>query len=346
MFDIYSVVTCGVLFSLISLIIMRYYATSLGLVDIPCTRKKHVGDVPLVGGMSVYISICISVSLSLDNTQELNLFLIASSLMVFIGVLDDKYDLTVRSRLIGQFLISAILIFGVGKYIVSFGDILSIGNIELGYLGIPITFLAVIAAINAFNMVDGIDGLLASCAIVAFLGLAYFFYHNSDYSNFLVCITIICSLIPFLLANFAIFPFHGRKTFMGDAGSMLIGLAVVWFLVLGTQPSNSEKAAFSPVIALYIISLPLMDMIAVIFRRIKAGKSPTQPGRDHAHHLLMEYGLSPKKTLCTMILLYLFMVSAGLTLENVLSESQLLITFLLLFFVYVVSMNLIGKKVK
>ncbi|MEJ6475570.1 undecaprenyl-phosphate alpha-N-acetylglucosaminyl 1-phosphate transferase [Pseudoalteromonas piscicida] len=346
MLDIYLVVILSVSFSLVSLLVMRYFAEDLGLVDVPCSRKNHIGDIPLVGGMSVFIAIGLSIIFFIKTTQELNLFLIASSLMVFIGVLDDKHDLTVRSRFIGQFLISAILIFGVGKYIETFGNIFSFGDVSLGAFGIPVTFLAVIAAINAFNMVDGIDGLLASCAIVAFSGLAYFFHKSNDQINFLVCITIIFSLIPFLFANFAVFPFSRKKIFMGDAGSMLIGLAVVWFLVLGSQPTANKSPAFSPVIALYIISIPLMDMIAVIFRRLKSGKSPTKPGRDHAHHLLMKYGLSTKKTLFTIIVGYIFILSAGIILESFLLEHELLIAFFLFFVLYILSMNFIGKRIK
>lgn len=336
----------SVLLSFTSLVILRYFASSLGLVDMPCNRKRHVGHIPLIGGMSIFISMCISISVFIENTQYINLFLIACSLMVFIGVLDDKYDLTVRSRLIGQFLISAILIFGVGSYIESLGNIFHQGVIHLGMFGIPLTFIAIIAAINSFNMLDGIDGLLASCAAVAFSGLTFCFYDHGDVNNYLICIGIIFSLLPFLLANFGAFPFKSGKTFMGDAGSMFIGLAVAWFLISGSQTHLLTGPAFKPVIALYIISLPLMDMILVIIRRLKAGKSPMKPGRDHAHHLLMKYGLSPKQTLLMLTISYLFMMVAGLALESILLEYQLFIIFFIFFSIYSLSMQYIEKRGK
>lgn len=344
MVGISTLLLSSTLVSFLSLMTFKRLAATLGLLDRPCTRKRHDGHVPLVGGMSIFLAICVSVTMFVSNSQSINLFLIASSLMVFIGVLDDKYDLSVRSRLIGQFLISSILIFGVDRYISSLGDLFGLGEVYLGLAGIPITFVAIIAAINAFNMVDGIDGLLGSCAIVAFAGLSYSFYQSGDVTYFYICVGVIAAIAPFLLANFGIYPFQKKKIFMGDAGSMFIGLAVVWFLVLGTQPHNEGvTASFKPVLALYIVGFPLMDMVAVIIRRLKNKKSPMKPGRDHAHHILMHCGFSNKQVLALLVTFYSLLLVSGFLLSNFVSDLALFGVFLTVFIGYLFAFQVFDK---
>lgn len=327
-------VTSSVLFSVILINSFKVLAPKVGLMDKPNARKVHNGDIPLIGGLSVFIAAVLSITLFLPQDNSVILFLIAGALMVFMGILDDKYDLSVRIRIVGQFLISAILVFGVGDYIYTFGDLFGQGQVELGLIGIPITFLAIVAAINAFNMVDGIDGLLGICAMVAISGLGFFFFKTDQDLNFYICAALIGSLFPFLLANFGVFPFN-KKVFMGDAGSMFIGLTVVWLIVLAVKAPINGNEPLSPVMALYLIALPFMDMVAVVIRRVRGKKSPVKPGRDHAHHILLRAGFSSKQTLCILAFTYGAAVFSGFFLERILSESQMFLLFLLLFGVYV-----------
>jgi UDP-GlcNAc:undecaprenyl-phosphate GlcNAc-1-phosphate transferase len=126
---------------------------------------------------------------------------------------------------------------------------------------------------------------------------------------------------------------------MGDAGSMFVGLSVIWLLTMGTQ---GEQASFSPVTALWICAIPLMDMLAIVVRRYKNGKSPFKPDRDHLHHILQRAGLSPKRALVAISSVAVVMSSIGLAGEyfNV-AESFMLISFLAMFTIY----NLVVRKI-
>lgn len=306
-------------------------AQRVGLVDLPNERKLHVGAIPLIGGISIYCSVLLVSSMVIEQSQVFNLYLISAALILFLGVLDDKYDLSVRVRMAAQVITASILIFGAGLYLTSFGHILHFFELKLGYVGVVITILAVIGAINAFNMVDGIDGLAGMLSLVTFSSLAFLFYWAGN-SWFMLPLLFIGAISSYLLFNLR-WPFPSfDKIFMGDAGSMLIGLTVVWMLVIGTQPDTS---VFSPVTALYLIAIPLMDMTAIMYRRVKKGMSPFKPDRDHLHHIFERAGYNRKQTLIRISLASLLLAVIGIAAEIFhIPESIMFVTFLVIFAAY------------
>jgi len=333
--------------SLISVFILHRLADPLGLLDRPCTRKAHQGHVPLVGGMAVFFASALGLLFFFGPSKFLNLFIVSCSLMVFIGVLDDKYDLSVRSRLIGQFLVSSILIAGLNTYIYSLGNVFYFVSFELGLFGIVFTYLAVIGAINAFNMVDGIDGLLGGLSIVSFSWIAILAYNSHSNMLFVFSTILIVSILPYLMANLSVFPFKNRKVFMGDAGSMFIGLAIVWLVVFGTQNTFIGEATFRPVTALYLIALPLMDMVAIMFRRLKKKQSPFKPDRNHMHHICMRAGFSGKQSLFLLCLVAMLIMGIGVLLELMqVPEWLSLLIFMILFGLYNYFISHVWRVVK
>ncbi|PCK33644.1 undecaprenyl-phosphate alpha-N-acetylglucosaminyl 1-phosphate transferase [Pseudoalteromonas piscicida] len=320
--------TCVKLFSTL--------APKLGLLDTPCERKQHNGRVPLIGGISIFISFSWTLLLfDYLNTQVI-LVLISMSFMVFIGVLDDKYQLSVRARLIGQVLSASIIVFGLDLYLVSLGDIFGFGELYLGSFGYLVTFIAILGAINAFNMIDGIDGLLGGLSIVSFTGILAISYLRDNAALFNLSAVIIVTLVPFMVANLGGSKFFKRKVFMGDAGSMFIGLFIVWMLIAGTSGYSFEHGStFRPVFALYIVALPLMDMVAIMYRRAKKGKSPFHPDRNHIHHIFMRAGCSSKQALLSIILISQVILVAGLLMEIYLVPDFIMFfIFLFLFYLY------------
>lgn len=192
---------------------------------------------------------------------------------MLVGVLDDYYDLPVKPRVIAQIIVASIMIFGANHYIKNLGDLFGFGDVLLGFGGILITILAVLAAVNAFNMVDGIDGLAGMLALITFCALALLLSNNGSSWTFLA-ISFLGATMAYLVFNLR-WPFKTvNKIFMGDAGSMLIGYSVVWLLVIGTQ---STSPSFHSVTALWLIALPLMDMVAIMLRRVRKGDSPFKP---------------------------------------------------------------------
>jgi len=288
---------------------LRPIAAIIGLVDKPNMRKKHLGDIPLIGGIAIYFTLIVASQLFLPKSQLINLYLISCSFMVLIGGLDDFYDVSAKVRLVAQLLVASILVLGAGHALYDMGNLLGFGNVHLGIFALPVTLLAVATAINAFNMTDGIDGLVGVLGVVTFASLCVLFYWANDLILFTISAIFVAALSAFLLFNLGGLRRIFGKIFMGDAGSMMIGLSVIWLLVLGTQ--NGE-VSFRPVTALWIIAIPLMDMFAVMHRRVKKGKSPLSADRDHLHHIFMRFGFSSNKALVFIGAISIGMAGFGL----------------------------------
>ncbi|NMP14791.1 UDP-N-acetylglucosamine--undecaprenyl-phosphate N-acetylglucosaminephosphotransferase [Thalassotalea sp. Y01] len=311
---------------------MKPIAIEFGLVDTPSARKTHRGNVPLIGGISIFLAVLFATVIWLPNTQELRLYLIASAMMVFIGAVDDKYDLSVSVRLVGQLIIASLMIYGVGAYIQDLGNLLALGAIDLGWLGIPFTYFAIIVAINAFNMIDGIDGLVGALSINTFASIAVLFILQGQIDHTSYALIITTAILPFLLFNLGIPEGKTRKIFMGDAGSMFIGLSVVWLLAEGSQGADPS---FSAVTALFITAIPLMDMLAIVIRRVKKGHSPFKPDRDHIHHILLRLGYSQRQTLAIIVTMSVMLSAIGIAGEMFhVTESLMFALYLFIFAIY------------
>jgi UDP-GlcNAc:undecaprenyl-phosphate GlcNAc-1-phosphate transferase len=317
--------------SFVAIKVIKPIAFKIGLVDVPNNRKRHIGEVPLIGGIAVFVGVLTACTVLYPQSPILNLYLISSALIVFVGVLDDYRELAVSVRLFAQVLVSSIMVYGAGLHIESFGNILGFADITLGWFSYPMTILAVIAAINAFNMTDGIDGLAGSLSLVSFVSLGLLMLSNSSYYSQLPLILAVATL-PYLAFNLGILGGQAKKIFMGDAGSMFVGLSVVWLLILGSQ---QEQAAFKPVTALWVIAIPFWDMCAITVRRLSDGRSPFMPDREHLHHIFLRMGISSTKSLCAIILLAVVFAAFGVYAElSAVPESVLFGLYVLGFLVY------------
>ena len=299
-------------FAFLSIKFFKPVAIEVGLVDKPNERKQHSGHSPLIGGISIFMAVLAASLLWLPNTLELRMYLIASAMMVFIGALDDKFDLRVRIRIVGQIIIASLMIYGAGGYISNLGNLFAMGDINLGPIGIVFTYVAIIVVINAYNIMSG----------------------QTDYLSYPLILAT--ATIPYLMFNLSLFEkLLGKKTkkiFMGDAGSMFVGLSVIWLLTMGTQ---GESASFRPVTALWICAIPLMDMLAIVFRRVRKGKSPFKPDRDHLHHILQRAGLSSRQSLIVITISALVLSAIGILGEYFqVAESTMLALFVLIFVLY------------
>ena len=319
-------------FAFIAIKVFKPIAIDVGLVDKPNARKHHDGQVPLIGGISIFAAVLAASLIWLPNTLELRMYLIASAMMVFIGALDDKYDLKVRIRIVGQIIIVSLMIYGVGGYISNLGNLFSLGSIELGPAGIVFTYFAIIVVINAYNMVDGIDGLIGSLSLNTFTAIAILFLISGNTGYLAYPLILATAILPYLMFNLGYLKKYSKKIFMGDAGSMFIGLSVIWLLTIGTQ---GEHASFRPVTALWICAIPLMDMLAIVMRRYRKGKSPFKPDRDHLHHILQRAGLSSRQTLAVITISSIVMSLIGVLGEYFkVAESIQLILFVVIFILY------------
>ena len=285
-------------------------APRAGLLDHPGERRRiHRESVPRVGGLAVFAGLLASLGVGPALTAAEGWGLAGAALLVLVGALDDRYQLGPRVRLVAQIGAALLLTLGGGVVITSLGDVLGGGPLNLGAGAVPFTLLAVVGLINAFNLVDGIDGLAGGVALIALGSLLLFLPAGS--ALFLVLVGAMAALVPYLVCNLDLGP--GRcKVFLGDAGSMLLGYLIVWGLIEASQAPDG----LAPVTALWLVAIPLMDTLAVMGRRLRQGRHPFCADRGHLHHCLARLLHSTRGALGVLLLLASLLAGIGLVGET------------------------------
>lgn len=280
-----------------------------GLVDRPCARKQHNGRVPLAGGPALFTSFlfaAVAWQLPSFGPWELVLF----SVVFLMGLIDDFRHLHANLRLSLQALLG-IGMATIGNVVLhQVGNLLGFGPIGLGFLAIPLTALAFAGLANAYNMVDGIDGLAGMLALVPLAALTMLAIQAENP----LLPTLLALLVPltvFLVFNLGPDTPWMPKIFLGDSGSNFLGFAVCAALIYFSQ---GENALIRPVTALWLVTVPLMDMLATMAVRLREGHHPMRADRRHLHHLLVDLGLSIAGARRVMVAHAAAMACAGLLL--------------------------------
>lgn len=292
------------------IVAMRRFALALGLVDRPDQRKQHLGEVPLVGGLAIFTgmlagAVCYGVFDGFERS-----LLGTAAVLALLGALDDRFGLSVRDRLLIQTIAILTVIASTGVYIHTLGHIFG-HDVVLGWLGVPMTVLAVIGLVNAFNMMDGIDGLAGSLTLVSIAAVILFASPTPLRGVIMLLALLAAATLPYLVVNLG---FVGGKVFLGDAGSTLIGYLLAWVLI---RLSQMPETHLSPVDVLWCVALPVLDTLAVMYRRMRAGQSPFKPDRGHIHHILQGAGLGPRATLAALVVLAVGLASLGAIVSGV-----------------------------
>ena len=319
------------LLSLFSCILVGYLARKFNLVDRPDgIRKIHQGEVPLGGG----IAISLSLSIGFFFIFSINDFFVSSLLLcylfiVIIGFYDDIKPLPISVRLITQILCSWGVIAFTDVYVTNLGNLFGLGEVYLGQLGIPLTIFMVVGVCNAFNMLDGMDGLVGSMSLFAFLSILILLLGSNHDAMWIFVLSII--LLIFLLFNLGLF---GRrlKMFLGDSGATFLGFFLAWTLVYLSQ---GEGTIIKPISAVWLIALPLIDASTIFIIRLNKGKAIFSGDRNHIHHLLLDKGLSNWQVL--LVLSIFNLVGCAVTLLSsfyLFQESNLFYGFLTIWIFY------------
>ncbi len=302
----------AVIVTLVAIFSLRPLARRIGLVDRPNERKRHSGQVPLIGGLCFFLGTLAGLSYFGYLDRFVVCLLAVGALILLTGLLDDMDDLSPRTRLVIQAGTAGLVILTTGIYIDGGGYLFGGEEFRLYALGIPITIVAVVGLINAFNMLDGIDGLAAGLAIVSIVSIMAFMGVGWPTMGVALLLQILAvTLVPYLCVNLG-WP-DGRKIFMGDAGSTLIGFLVAWSLIFLSQ---REATQLAPVDVLWCVALPVMDTLTVMYRRIRSGRSPFKPDRQHLHHLLLNAGSSPRQALVLLVGASALLAGGGYALRN------------------------------
>ena len=241
--------------------------------------------------------------------------LIALFLQAFI-LIDDAYGISAGKRIFIQSIATLSLIFLGEVYIETLNVSLLGINLNLGFWGIPFTVFAVVGIINAFNMIDGINGLCAGFALIALGALQV--ASGFDVANYSLVIAM-GSIIGFLFYNLG-FLGTKRRVFLGDNGSTFLGFFVAWTCINYSQSTNE---LIKPVTCLWIVAIPLLDCLGVMTGRIIKGILPFSPGRDHIHHKLQLLTKSSSRTLIGLLLLGLLLAGIGVMLDKSYLSSEI-----------------------
>ena len=292
------------LFAIILVAALRPIAIYLKLVDRPNFRKVHKGDIPLVGGPVILVVVLIGALVFIKNPPWSALF--AATMLVILGVIDDRQPVPATIKLVFHLAAATIVVMGENLAISNVGVLTQIyPSPTFSALHTVLAVFAITVSINAFNMIDGIDGLSASMALLALIHAVIAFDliiggAPADYATFTFVVS--GALAGFLMFNLEIF--NSRKVFLGDSGSMLIGLIIALALIGASQETNRLAGSpnIPPTLCLWILAIPISDITIIIIRRLANGRSPLAPDRTHLHHKIMEYGFSTRRTLLILIL--------------------------------------------
>lgn len=287
------------------------------LYDEPNDRTSHLIAVPTLGGVAFYVAIVFSLTFwsNYFDASILNYIIAAMTIVTFVGLKDDLLGLAAFHKLMGQMFAAIVLVIWGDIRITSFYGIFGIG--ELPYiLSVLFTIFTILVIINSFNLIDGINGLSASIGIVSSLtfGVWFFMVDDSSVMAFLA-FTLIGSLASFLRFNLS-----PSKIFMGDTGSLLVGVIMavlaIRFIEINGHLQSQYALRSGPAIAMGILAYPLFDLLRSFTIRISKGKSPFMPDRSHIHHLLLDNGLSHDVSTLLIVLFKIILISIILYFNN------------------------------
>ncbi len=283
--------------SLLLTAVVRAIARRWNIVDCPDGKRKlHGRPVPLLGGVAVYAATAIGLLAVrfFDDASEnfcklSSAWMIAAGFVCFVGAIDDRFNMRSRVKLALQ-IVSVLPIVLMGYYVdrvVAFGC-----PINLGWLGIPLTILWLVGCINALNLIDGMDGLASIIGLSAVAMLSVIAASEGQPHVSAMAIVVAASLTGFLIYNLP-----PASIFLGDSGSMVIGLSIG---LLGMQGSLKTTATLAITAPAVIMTLPMFDIVAAIVRRRLTGRRFDSPDRQHIHHRLLDRGWTPWQVLCLM----------------------------------------------
>jgi len=286
------------------------------LMDEPGVRSSHLRKIPNLGGIAMFYSIGVCISIFAYEIFDLYKFLFASLIiLLYVGIMDDIVVMRAYKKLVAQIIVSAFIVMGSDVRIRNLFGIFGVYEIHY-FVSVIFTILTFIILINAFNLIDGIDGLAGGYSLIssALFGISYFRLGEYNYPLVILSVVLIGSVLAFLYYNLS--NLRATKIFMGDTGSMLLGFLLAFTCIcfidifidrnVVNVPRYHLKSA--PVVAVAILILPIVDTLNVIIIRLWNKKSPFEADKNHIHHKLLKLDLTHRRSSFYIICYYLFIV--------------------------------------
>lgn len=269
-------------------------------------RSSHSVQVPSFGGVVFFVVFILSVSFveQFFLTFRAEYLIPAATIMFVVGLKDDLTGISPRNKIIAQLIATTILFLSPDFQINDLHGFLGIHQIS-PWVVLPLSYAVVIFFINAYNLIDGIDGLASALGAFFFTMFALIFYQLKDWALLGVSLSLVGMFVAFLRYNLS----ADKKIFMGDTGSLFIGFIIVAFVLVlmnANYPQNLKYIAPANfgVFLIALLYIPVFDSIRIFVARVVAGRSPFSPDRNHIHHLIMDtYSLTHRQTTMRILLL-------------------------------------------
>jgi UDP-GlcNAc:undecaprenyl-phosphate GlcNAc-1-phosphate transferase len=270
-------------------------ASSWGLMALPDARRVHTGAIPVVGGIAMGLAfLCAWSAIGTLSSAAAELALSSAVALTLVGgVLDDRNELRASAKFAFQIAAAALLVAWGGTLLSHVGYLTGPELLTLGRWSVPLTIFAIVGVMNAINMLDGLDGLAASTVLCACFGFGIAAALAGNAALFAAICLIAGAVAGFLVFN-ARLPGRGAApVYMGDTGSLLLGLLLAWVAISLTM---GEQPAAAPITAVWILAVPIADTVTLMLRRALRGRSPFTADREHLHHILLAFGLTTNQT--------------------------------------------------
>lgn len=302
------------LLTVVLIMILRRSALQFGLIDTPTKRKLHQGNVPLVGGLAMFIAFVLATTPPYGMVSVPFTLLGGMTILVVLGTLDDLRNLNPIVKILVQLLASILMIVPGGMLIEDLGNLFGWREIHLALTwSVPLTILWFVGVINAVNMFDGLDGLAGGMSLIAILWFSVAAATIGAEARLIQMMYLAAVVLGFLLFNMRHRWRSRASVFMGDAGSMMLGFALAWLAVdLSQHGRSNERPAIALVAVLWILALPVIDTVSLLIRRSLAGRNPLSADRNHLHHLLQDSGFSVKETVFILLMICAVLGAIGL----------------------------------
>lgn len=323
-------------------------------MDEPGVRSSHLRKIPNLGGIAIFYSIGVSASIFAYELFDLYKFLFASMIiLLYIGVMDDIVVMRAYKKLVAQIVVSALIVIGSDIRIRSLFGILGIYELKY-FISVIFSIVTFIILINAFNLIDGIDGLAGGYSVICsvLFGVSYYRLGAYNYPLVVLSVIIIGAVLAFLYYNLS--NYRTNKIFMGDTGSMLLGFLLAFTSICFIDVFIDRKLPgvpryhlqSAPVMAVAILILPIVDTLNVIIIRLANKKSPFDADKNHIHHKLLKLNLTHRRSSFYIILYYLFVVGVAYYFRHININLLLVVILLVGFlgayipdFIYVIKNN-------
>jgi len=292
MLDVLLTASVSFIITFLAIPVILQVSEQKKLYDIPDERKVHTRPVASLGGVGIFGGFLLASLLSVQGylNPEFQYFFAAALVIFFLGLKDDLMILSASKKFIGQIIAASILIHLGGIRLDSMYGLFGFGEVTEGF-GLALSYLTIIVVINSFNLIDGVDGLATSLGILTMLVFGAYFFAIDQQAYALLSFAMAGSLVAFLIFNH-----HPAKIFMGDSGSLMIGLVnailVIKFINAANAPFVTIPIPSAVAVGFAILIVPLLDTLRVFSIRIFNGRSPFTPDRNHVHHLLLDRGFS------------------------------------------------------